>query len=233
VCGRATLTKNESELEEKFGATFYSEDIERYNPIPSYNIGPAQPLVYKAQNDQSHLKIGIWGWNIPMGVKTQLVINARLEEIDQKKTFIPYLDYGKCIILIDGYYEWMRLHNEKIPFRITSPDGSILAIAGLFREEINKDGNSVNNVIVMTKPVQDSLQQIHDRMPVILTESEQQNWLNNKIERKIIKNLVNIERITNLQAYRVSSKVNSIKNNNADLILPNETPIYFQENLFD
>ena len=127
----------------------------------------------------------------------------------------------------------MRLHNEKIPFRITSPDGSILAIAGLFREEINKDGNSVNNVIVMTKPVQDSLQQIHDRMPVILTESEQQNWLNNKIERKIIKNLVNIERITNLQAYRVSSKVNSIKNNNADLILPNETPIYFQENLFD
>ena len=85
----------------------------------------------------------------------------------------------------------------------------------------------------MTKPVQDSLQQIHDRMPVILTESEQQNWLNNKIERKIIKNLVNIERITNLQAYRVSSKVNSIKNNNADLILPNETPIYFQENLFD
>ena len=55
MCGRATLTKNESELEEKFGATFYSEDIERYNPIPSYNIGPAQPLVYIAQNDQSHL----------------------------------------------------------------------------------------------------------------------------------------------------------------------------------
>jgi putative SOS response-associated peptidase YedK len=87
VCGRATLTKNESELEEKFGATFYSEDIERYNPIPSYNISEAQPLVYIAQNDQSHLKIGIWGWNIPMGVKTQLVINARLEEIDQKDIY--------------------------------------------------------------------------------------------------------------------------------------------------
>ncbi len=233
MCGRATLTKNESELEEKFGATFYTEDIERYNPIPSFNIGPVQPLVFIAQNDQSHLKIGIWGWNIPIGEKTQLVINARLEEIDKKKTFIPYLNVGKCIILIDGYYEWMRLHNEKIPFRIISHDGSIFAVAGLFREETDSAGNLVHNVIIMTKPVQDSLQQIHDRMPVILTESEQHNWLNSKIDKKMIESLVNIERITNLHAYRVSSKVNSIRNNNADLILPNETPIYFQENLFE
>ena len=60
MCGRATLTKNESDIEERFGATFYTEDIERYNPIPSFNIVPTHPLPFIGQDDDKHIQMGLW-----------------------------------------------------------------------------------------------------------------------------------------------------------------------------
>ena len=60
MCGRASLTKNESDLEESFGASFYTEDIARYIPLPAFNIGPVQKLPFIAQDDPLHFQIGWW-----------------------------------------------------------------------------------------------------------------------------------------------------------------------------
>lgn len=233
MCGRATLTKNEAELEEKFGSTFYTEDIARYNPLPSYNIGPVQPLIFINQQDPHHFQVGIWGWTIQIGSLPKLVINARMEDILNKKSFIPHLASGRCIILMDGYYEWMVNNKEKIPFRITSKEGNILKIAGLWREELTPYGLKEKKVVVITRPAQEDIQFIHTRMPLILTQNEEKIWLSGQIDQNTVESYCNAEKIINLHQYRVSSKVNSIRNNDKTLILPDDKPIYYQDNLFD
>ncbi len=234
MCGRASLTKNESELEESFGATFYTEDIERYIPLlPVFNIGPVQKLPFISQDDHRHFQTGLWGWNVPIGGSTQLVINARLEEIDKKKTFTPHIDHRRCIIPLDGYYEWQKSGSQKIPYRIMMPDGGLFAVAGLWREEVANDGSVSKYVVIITRAAQRDILHIHDRMPLILNEEEWHEWLEGNFTEKMKETFSDNERMITLLHYKVSSRVNSIRNNDASLIEPDDSPIYIQKSLFD
>ncbi len=233
MCGRASLTKNESELEERFQATFYTEDIERYNPIPSYNIVPTHPLPYIDQNDQTHFQIGKWGWNVQFGPTSKLVINSRLEDIDQKKTFITALDHGRCIIPLDGYYEWVSNDKQKIPYRITLPEGELFSVAGLVREERDKEGNVVQKLSIVTLQATEDISMLHDRMPLILTKEEETMWLNDDFDPDWKLYFADIKRVLSKKYYKVSDRINSVSNNDADLIKPDTSPVYIQKNIFD
>lgn len=233
MCGRASLTKNESDLEERFQATFYTEDIERYNPIPSYNIVPTHPLPFIDQNDKTHFQIGKWGWNVQMGPTSKLVINARLEDIDQKKTFIPALNHGRCIIPLDGYYEWVSNEKQKIPYRITLPDGELFSVAGLVREERDKEGNAVQKLSIVTLQATDDIAILHDRMPLILTKEEETMWLNDDFDPDWKLYFADKSRVLSKKYYKVSERINSVSNNDAGLIEPDNSPVYIQKNIFD
>lgn len=234
MCGRATLTKNESEIEERFGATFYTEDIERYNPIPSFNIVPTHPLPFIGQDDDKHIQMGLWGWNVEFGQETsKLVINARLEEVDLKKTFIPSLYRGRCIIPLDGYYEWIRNDKQKIPYRIILPDGELFSVAGLVREEVDSNGKFVKKLSIVTVKATDDIAFIHDRMPLILTKEEEMTWLDGSFEPDWKQYYSDPGRTIKKKYYKVSERINSVKNNDADLIKQDDSPIYIQQSIFD
>ena len=233
MCGRASLTKNESDLEESFGASFYTEDITKYIPLPAFNIGPVQKLPFIAQDDPLHFQIGWWGWNVTIGNNTQLVINARLEEIDKKRTFVPHLNHGRCIIPLDGYYEWQKCGSQKIPYRITVPDGGLFAVAGLWREEVANDGTVSKRIVIITRAAQKDIAGIHDRMPLILNKEEWVEWMDASFTDKMKAIFSDCERMITLVHYKVSSRVNSIKNNDSSLIEPDDSPIYIQKSLFD
>ena len=233
MCGRASLTKVESDLEERFEATFYTEDIARYNPIPSYNIVPTHPIPFINQEDKNHIQVGLWGWNVPMEKGSRLVINSRLEEIDQKKSFIPRLHHGRCIIPLDGYYEWVRNGKQKIPYRITLPDHELFSVAGLWREEVNAAGEFVPRLSIVTIKAQMDISFIHDRMPLILSKEEEKLWISGDFEPDW-KNYYNDKnRNFALKHYRVSDRINSVTNNDITLIEEETSPIYVQKNLFE
>ena len=233
MCGRASLTKNESDLEERFEATFYTEDIARYNPIPSYNIVPTHPLPFIDQEDRKHLQVGLWGWNIPMETGSKLVINSRLEEIDQKKSFIPRLQHGRCIIPLDGYYEWVRNGKQKIPYRITLLHGELFTVAGLWREEVNAEGEFVSRLSIVTIKAQSDIEFIHDRMPLILKKEEESSWLDGTFEPDWKKYYIDRDRKLILKYYKVSERINSVIHNDNTLIEEDSSPIYVQKNLFE
>ena len=87
MCGRSSLTKTEKELEERFKATFYSEDLERYNPLPNYNVAPTHMHPVITQDDPSSIQLYRWGlipfWAKDMKIGSRL-INARMETIEEK-----------------------------------------------------------------------------------------------------------------------------------------------------
>ena len=229
MCGRASLTHNEAELEERFQATFYTEDIARYNPLPSYNIAPTHVLPVITMDDRRHFLPAAWGWN--RNNPAPFVINAQIEHINEKKMFDKYLDYHRCIIPMDGYYEWLKKDKLKIPYRIQCTDRELFGVAGLVKEEKIKGGEAQLHFVVITRPAESSIAWLHDRMPLILTPEWEEKWLSGEFDVEWIKKLSE-EMEYQLSYYPVSTELNSVKNNSPELIEPAKDDLFTQTGLF-
>ncbi len=98
MCGRSSLTKTEADLEKRFNAFFYSEDLERYNPLPSYNIAPSHIVPIIKSGQQDHFEMAKWGLisNRNHHNKTPfMMINARKETIMEKPFFAHLLSSNR------------------------------------------------------------------------------------------------------------------------------------------
>src|SRR5688572_27561496 len=151
MCGRSSLTKTEKELEERFQADFYSEDLERYNPLPNFNVAPTQvhPVITLHDPKVIHLYrwglIPFWAKDIKIGAK---MINARIETISEKPAFKKAFEKRRCLVPFDGYYEWMKSSEGKIPYRIKVTNTDIFAIAGLYEMWRSPDGKVINSFTI-------------------------------------------------------------------------------------
>ncbi len=221
MCGRASLTKNQKELEERFGAKFYSDDINRYNPIPNYNIAPMQYLPVITNDDTTHFNIYRWGL-IPFWAKNQKMagklINARAESLTEKKSFAGSLQSRRCLIPLDGFYEWKKNNNIKLPYRIIRNDKSVFSVAGLWDTWTDKNNQLVTTFTIITVPANAIVKQLHTRMPAILFEDEEQIWIDSKISSKEAQSFLRPFPSDLMYAYPVSSKVNNVRNNTRELI---------------
>ena len=92
-------------------------------------------------------------------------------------------------------------------------------MAGLWEQWKSPNGEAIFSCTVITTTPNELVKDIHDRMPVILKPEDEQIWLD--------PNIKNTERLNQflkplpeklMEAYEVSSLVNSPKNNSANLI---------------
>lgn len=223
MCGRSSLTKTEKELEQRFRATFYSEDLERYNPLPRYNIAPTQRHPVIPQDDPGHFHMFRWGlipfWadDIRIGVK---MINARIETVAVKPAFRDALTKHRCLVPFDGYYEWLRAKDRKIPFRICRKDREAFATAGLYAHWKSPDGQAVVSFTIITREADPSIAHLHDRMPFILDPGYERQWLDPDIPaRDLLASLPPISG-NDLDYYEVSPRVNKATEEDAGLVEP-------------
>ena len=77
----------------------------------------------------------------------------------------------KCIIPINGYYEWKNNGNQKIPYFIQLGDGELIYLAGIWRKEL-KDDKKVRVFSIITRHADSKIKHIHNRMPIILNSNE-------------------------------------------------------------
>lgn len=100
MCGRSSLTVTEKELEKRFNASFYSEDLERYNPLPNFNMAPTQNLPVITDADPDHINLYRWGL-IPFWAKDEKIgyrmINARMETVAEKPAFRQAFRQRRCL----------------------------------------------------------------------------------------------------------------------------------------
>lgn len=114
-------------------------------------------------------------------------LNARVETIFEKPSFSQSAKHKRCLIYIDGFYEYHHFKGKTYPFRINAKDHAPLAIAGLWDEWIDKEtGEILKTVTMVTTKANKVMAKIHNneklaepRMPVILTKTEQDLWLAN------------------------------------------------------
>ncbi|MBK8625593.1 MAG: SOS response-associated peptidase [Saprospiraceae bacterium] len=237
MCGRSSLTKTEKEIEARFQAKFYTEELERYNPLPNYNVAPTQFHPVIQMQDAYHLSLYRWGL-IPSWAKDESIgakmINARAETLLEKTAFKRLLASKRCIIPLDGFYEWKTIGKTKIPYRIVTRDLEIFTVAGLYDIWLHPTTKeALFSFTIITIPANQLMKEIHDRMPVILPKENEKVWLAQDLPVNEALTMLCPYPSDAMRLYEVSDKVNSVKNNDSSLILPKKNTVQpIQTSLF-
>lgn len=176
MCGRLfCLFNNKEELIEALNTDL---DIKldcrnfQYSAAIKYNICPTTYLPVLTQID--HIESLHWGFKI-FGLP-QIVINARNEEVETKKSFKNLIDHERCIVICSGYYEWQTNSSKamkKSPYSFRPKNKTICYLAALKHTE-------TNSVVLMTREAVPTISHIHTRMPVLLRKDDIPKWLDNK-----------------------------------------------------
>ena len=118
-----------------------------------------------------------WADTPAIGAK---MINARLETVAEKPAFRAAFARHRCLILADGFYEWRRTGGAgagRAPFRITRDDGRPFAFAGLWSIWHGPGEQTLRSATIITRPANEAVAALHDRMPVILDPAREADWL--------------------------------------------------------
>lgn len=223
MCGRSSLTVTEKELEKAFDAQFYSDELERYNPLPNFNVAPSHIMPVIPSDDKEHFRPHRWGlipfWADEKNIGYKM-INARIETVLQSNAYRVPMKERRCLVPMDGYYEWKATDDGKQPFRIQTTDQEIFMVAGLWEEWEDKDGEVIRSYTVIVQDASESISHIHDRMPALLLKDQQEAWLDLGIPAKEAISMIEPYPDDLLTYDKVSRKVNNVKNNEEELVEP-------------
>ncbi len=212
-------------MEERFRSTFYSEDLEKYNPLPNYNVAPTHVMPVIADKDPEHFLPMRWGL-IPFWAKDHRLgykmINARVETITEKSAFKQAVVKRRCLIPMDGYYEWKKSASGKIPYRIQVTDQEIFSMAGVWENWKSPEGEWIQSYTIITQPSSSSIAEIHDRMPAILPRAVENDWLDVDLPVEDALSLIAPYPDELLRFYAVGNRVGKVSENDAQLIEPRE-----------
>jgi putative SOS response-associated peptidase YedK len=206
MCGRYTLTVPLEDLVEEFGVT--SVVLAGYRP--RYNIAPGQPAPVIARV-QGGLRLGElrWGfvphWSENPGPRDKH-INARSETAAASPAFREAFRRRRCLIPADGFYEW----TADGPHWVHRADLGLIALAGLWESWRPRDGGDpLRSFCILTAPSTGALEQLHDRMPVIVPREARETWLNPESSPESLTQILR-PIAKDLEAWPVSRLVNSV-----------------------
>lgn len=190
---------------------------------PNYNAAPSQHLpVVTFDGEHNQLELMEWGL-IPHWSKVKhtgySMINARIETLLEKPTYKHPFKSHRCIIPASGFYEWQMTDHGKQPYYITLKNHPLLGFAGIFDIwEDKSTGSTIKSYSIITTTSSGIMEQIHERTPVILKQSDEKDWLKGTDETELYDILKHNE--TGLEMYPVSRLVNMVQNNTSSLIQP-------------
>ena len=192
---------------------------------PNYNTAPTHTVPILRHED-SVVVVDPMQWGlVPSWSKDPTVgskmINARSETITEKPSFRQSVPSRRCIIPMSGFYEWDRTDpKRKVPYFVTREDGRLMLVAGIWTPSPALEGRHTFSLI--TRESVDDLSHIHSRSPVEFHADDALEWMCNLVPPL---ELFEPEIQPRFIAKKVSSRVNSVRNNDASLILPDEEPL--------
>jgi putative SOS response-associated peptidase YedK len=208
-----TVQTSAVELAREFALTSVRAGLDR----PRYNLAPTQLMPVVINDGQRVLDAYRWGL-IPSWAKEAAIgnklINARCETVSEKPSFRSAFKRRRCLVLVDGWYEWKQTTKPKTPFFFHRKDRKPLALAGLWEEWTAPDtGEVVRTCALITTGPNALMEPIHDRMPVILPQGAQELWLRPEaLEASVLQPLLVPFVEDALTAYEVARVVNSPSN---------------------
>ncbi len=224
MCGRFALSSQVKVLARHFGVAEAGVRVEE-GP-PRYNIAPSTPILAvrldpEGQRELVRLKWGLvphWSVEPKTGYSTS---NARAETVDTKPAFRAAFKRRRCLVPADGWFEWQTLPDQKYkqPWYYRSRNGDPLAIAGIW-EHWQQGDVVVESCSLIVCAANAVARPVHDRMPVILGESDWPDWLDPAVPPEAAKTILQPCPEDWIKTYRVSRAVSLAKNEGPELIVP-------------
>lgn len=217
MCGRFSLGVDTDRLIAAFGIETVVDPHE-----PRFNLAPTQPVAAVVRGDDG-LRLGALRWGlVPYWADDPAnggrLINARSETVDTRPAFREPFARRRCWVLADGFYEWKREGNGKVPIHFHLPDRAPFAFAGLWDRWRGDAAEIVSCTLLTTEP-NDHVRPVHDRMPVILPADARDRWLDPDADPAALKALLR-PFPGRLAHHRVSARVNRTENDDPSLVEP-------------
>jgi putative SOS response-associated peptidase YedK len=227
MCGRFTSVSQLSLLAERFRAD--PADAEGHRP--SWNVNPASDILVVVAGSDGARQLRELRWGLvprwAKDTKGRPLINMRAETVREKSTWQRTLAGKRCIIPIDGFYEWQDQGKgqRKQPFYVTSRDGEPLALAGLWAtwRDPEGDGEELWTCTILTTTANKLMGSVHHRMPVILLPEAWDAWLDP--DNKDVEQLTALLKPAPeelLALWPVDQAVSNPRNNRPELLEPLE-----------
>lgn len=215
MCGRNSLFVDQETLEARFDAEIVTDG----GYTPRYNIAPGAELEVVTNEAPDEIEQFRWGL-IPFWEDDPdtAIINARAETADETNVFEDAWESRPCLVLSSGFYEWKTPNGgTKQPYRVHRTDDPAFAMAGLW-EEWEGDKQTISTVTILTTEPNDVMEPIHDRMPVVLPQDAETEWLSGGRERR--NELCRPYPEDDLTAYEISTRVNNPEHDDSSVIEP-------------
>lgn len=224
MCGRFAQYSSVKAIAKHFivpeGHILAVEGPPRYNIAPSANI----LAVRNAQDGERELVSLKWGlvphWS-PDPKTAYSTANAKAETVDTKPAFRTAFKSRRCLIPVDGWYEWQLLPDQtfKQPWHYHAADDRPVGIAGLWEHWEHGD-QVLESCTLIVCEANALAKRVHDRMPVILDESDWASWLDPAVSPLIAKELLKPCPKDWLRVHPVSRAVSYARNDGPELIRP-------------
>jgi putative SOS response-associated peptidase YedK len=179
MCGRYDLSENPAAIRARFGLPSVPDFL------PNVDVRPTQrsPIIRRA-HDSTHLECALARWGLVPAWAKDLsfgnhCINARSETLATQPSFRAAFKARRCLVPVDGFYEWSGPKGRRSRWRISLKDGAgLFSVAGLWEWWRNPEsGEGVETYTIITTAANEAIAKLHDRMPVILRRQDEERWL--------------------------------------------------------
>jgi len=246
MCGRYAASNNPDDLQVEFEAILAENAPDlpaRYNVAPTDQVygvrtrsltpakeraGYRRTAHSKDEEHKPYRELSVLSWGlVPSWAKDRKIgskmFNARVESLAEKPAFRTALQRRRVLIPADGWYEWMVTGSAakgagKQPYFMTQPDGSTMALAGLW-EIWGTKPDLLLTCTVITIPSVGPLTEIHDRMPFVLPRERWDSWLD--LSHPDPSGLLEpppLEVVEVLELRPVGTEVGNVKNDGPELL---------------
>ncbi len=226
MCYNISAKKQPQELEKRFKVKVAeSVSISPHYYLSGFNH-PKTPVISSIQPDV--IQTFNWGL-IPSFCQTikdakdmmTKTLNAKSETVFSLPSFKNSIRQKRCMVLVDGFYEWRTIGKQKYPYYIHTKDNEPFAFGGINNDWVNKEtGEIINTFSIITTEANPLMAKIHNvklRMPLILPKEIEQDWLNPNLNENQINELMKPLDENRLEAYTISKLITN-RNDNPDKI---------------
>jgi putative SOS response-associated peptidase YedK len=223
MCGRFVSASPPDEIAKYFGV----EQVSESKLEPSYNVAPTNDI-YTVLESGGVRRLAPMHWGlVPIWAKDPKIgnkmINARSETLAEKNAYKHAYSKKRCIIPADGFYEWERIEGQKNkqPWFIHRTDEQPLAFAGLWevwRGPGRDSDEELHSCTIITGSPNEKMAEIHDRMPVILSQDQWSTWLDeDQHDLDLLGKLLVPAPASIITMHKVSTEVNNVRNEGPQL----------------
>jgi len=217
MCGRYELSSHPAAIALAFGLP------QPPSLMPRYNIAPTQQVPIVRQNAAGERELAQVRWGlVPRWAKDPAIgvrmINARGETLTLKSAYRNAYARHRCLLPVNGFYEWQATQTRKQPMHIGMRDGRPFGLAGLYERWLSPEGEVLDTCTIVTTSASDQLRQVNERMPVIVPTEHYARWLDPA--NADVGDLVVPWSGESLRVYPVSMRVNAVRNDDAAICDP-------------